>query len=236
MKTIKLSKNEIPKEKIIDYILASCTVFPFFKLQEIENNKYVDGGYKEPIPIDLAKKLGAEKLIIVNISVLSQKQKIQENENTIVIKPNNKLGFPLKFDSKTAKINIQYGYNDTMKKFGKLQGKKYTFKNITKVNIKDKYINTLKEHINTLEYIGKKFELNDNKIYTINKYHKLIKNIIDNYNIDMTKKIKQLKNSKEKIIYIYKLLTIEVNQKKLSKYKKLYKKEYKAAYYLYNNI
>ena len=31
------------------------------------------------------------------------------------------------FDKKRARIDLLYGYNDTMKKFGKLYGKKYTF-------------------------------------------------------------------------------------------------------------
>ena len=236
MEVIELIKKEIPKEKIIDYMLASCTVYPFFKLQEIENDKYVDGGYKEPIPIELAKKMGAEKLIIVNISALAKRQRIRENENVIVIKPKNKLGFPLKFDGETAKINIQYGYNDTLKKFGKLQGNKYTFRNLSKTLPKDKNIDTLEKYIKLLEYIGKKFDIEDNKIYTVKEYHKLIENKINNYEIDMAKKINQLKNNKERIIYIYKLLISDKNQNKYLRYKKLHPKEYKIAYYLYNNI
>jgi len=205
-KEMQFKKNNIEKNKLVDYLIASSTVYPFFKLKKIDNNNYIDGGFKNPVPIDLAKKLGAEKLIIVNNSVFKSKLKIKENENIILIKPNNKMCFPLKFDSLVAKKNINYGYNDTMKKFNKLYGKKYTFKDL---NSSNKTYN-----IDTLEFLGKIYQIDDSKVYDINEYNQLL---CDNM------------FSKNIINYFYKL--IKNNQKNFLK--RIFPKYYNAAYYLY---
>ena len=42
LKPIKITKENILKEQLVDYIVASSTVFPVFKLKEINNNKYVE--------------------------------------------------------------------------------------------------------------------------------------------------------------------------------------------------
>lgn len=38
-------KEDIPRGKLVDYILASSALFPALKVQDINKTKYVDGGF-----------------------------------------------------------------------------------------------------------------------------------------------------------------------------------------------
>ena len=140
-KPLILSKNKIPRDKLIDYLMASATCFPAFKMKEIDGDKYIDGGYYDNLPIELAIKLGAEFLIIVDLGAPGFKKKVNKKINSIIIKPKNNISFFLNFNEKAAKVNAKFGYNDTLKAFNKLEGNKFTFKknNISKyyLNIKD---------------------------------------------------------------------------------------------------
>ena len=236
LKSIKLTKKEIKREELFDYIIASSTVFPVFKLKNINNKKYIDGGVRDTMPYDLAIKMGAEKLIIVNTSYFFKyakiPKKITQKYDVIIIRPRNKTGPSLMFESKQSIKNIKYGYNDTMKIFGKFYGNKYTFKSIPNSNIfKDE-----KETVKIMEYLGRKFKLDDSRVYSINEYKKKIKNMLDIIKLKERKNVKDIKNilnQQEGIKFIYnKLLNNE--SKGINIIKNIVYREYLAAYYLYN--
>lgn len=228
LKTVKLTKSQIPKNKLIDYIIASSTVFPVFKLKKIGENTYIDGGYRDTVPLDLAKKMGANKFIIVNISTVEKIYRPSKKEKIIYISPNNNVGIPLIFNAQKAKINIRYGYNDTMKVFKKLYGKKYTFKELDKIYVKNEVFKTINSYIDTIEYLGMIFNIDDSQIYTIDKFNSILKKKMNDYNQNNS-----LVNSRERVIYIYNCL----NSKKITPgINKILNKEYKAAYYLYLNM
>ena len=230
IKAKELTKDKIPKEKLIDYIIASSTVFPVFKIKQIEKSKYIDGGFRENIPYNLAKKMGAKKFIIVNISHQKILPNFPKDNNHIYIKPNNDIGMPLIFNAKTATKSIKYGYNDTMKIFKKLFGKKYTFKNINKTYKKDEVFRTMNSYIDTLEYLGKAYNLDDSRIYDINNFNDLVIRSMKKEN--STNKIKELTNSRERIEYIYYNILNDKENKINKDIIKLLNKEYKAAYYI----
>lgn len=221
LKKVDLTKKEIKKEEFIDFLVASSTVYPFFKVKEIDNMKYIDGGYKDSIPIDLAYKMGANKLIIVNISVLEKRYKPDKNNMMITyIKPKNKIGSPLVFDKNIAICDLEYGYNDTMKAFKKYFGKKYTFKTIDYT--RNKIFNTYDKYINTIEELGNIFEIEDYKIYDISEFDKILLEKINN--IDSKKK--------KRILNMYKKIC---NNKriKMNKKNRILNKEVRCAYYVY---
>lgn len=228
LKPVKLTKSQIPKDKLIDYIIASSTVFPVFKLKEIGDNTYIDGGYRDTVPLDLAKKMGANKFIVVNISSVCKMYHPSKKEKIIYISPNNNIGLPLVFNAKKAKINIRYGYNDTMKVFKKMYGKKYTFKNLNKVYVKTDIFKTINSYIDTMEYLGMIFGIDDSQIYTIDKFNSILKKRIDDYSQNSS-----LINSRERVIYIYNCL---MSNKITPGINKILNKEYRAAYYLYLNM
>lgn len=127
-KPIQLTKKEIKKDLLDDYLMASATCFPAFKKKEINGEKYIDGGYFDNLPINLAIKMGAEEIIAVDLNAPGIKQIPTKKVKTITIKPKNKLTNFLNFHEEGSKRNIKLGYNDTMKAFHKLEGNKYTFK------------------------------------------------------------------------------------------------------------
>ena len=62
-KPITLTKREIPKEELKDYIIASATCFPVFKKKKIGESSFIDGGYHDNLPINLAINMGATEVI-----------------------------------------------------------------------------------------------------------------------------------------------------------------------------
>lgn len=130
LKPIEIVKKNIPKDKIKDYLMASATCFPAFKIKDIDGSSYIDGGYYDNMPVSLAISMGATEIIAVDISgksIIPRKEKKFDIPIT-VIKPKNDIGSFLVFDKTLATRNIKLGYNDTMKLYGKLEGNLYTFK------------------------------------------------------------------------------------------------------------
>ena len=145
-KPVEISKKDIPKEKLADYLMASASCYPAFKQKEIDGNKYIDGGVIDNLPINLAIDLGADEIIAIDLSAPGITKKPKKNVKITKVRPNNKLTNFLNFYEEGAKRNIKLGYNDTLKKFGKLEGKKYTFRLGT---IKKNQ----KKHLTTFQYI-----------------------------------------------------------------------------------
>ena len=239
-KPLILSKDKIPSDKLTDYLMASATCFPAFKMKEIDGDKYIDGGYYDNLPIELAIKLGAEFLIIVDLGAPGFKKKANKQIDSIIIKPKNSISFFLNFDEKTAKINAKYGYNDTLKAFKKLDGNKFTFKKNTistyYLNNKDNLLDTTeKKFLTSIEELGKIFKLDESKIYSLNSFIKALNKKIeleDSLDKNTIKSIKSLTkkiNSKTLILFFLNHLENNKTPRKLSK---VFSKEFKLARYL----
>lgn len=239
-KPLILSKDKIPSDKLTDYLMASATCFPAFKMKEIDGDKYIDGGYYDNLPIELAIKLGAEFLIIVDLGAPGFKKKANKQIDSIIIKPKNSISFFLNFDEKTAKINAKYGYNDTLKAFKKLDGNKFTFKKNTistyYLNNKDNLLDTTeKKFLTSIEELGKIFKLDESKIYSLNSFIKELNKKIETEGSLDKNTIKSIKGLTKKInsktLILYFLSNLE-NNKKTTKLSKIFSKEYKLARYL----
>lgn len=144
-----LSKDQIPNGKLISYISASAACFPAVEKKEIDGEYYIDGGYYDNLPINLAIDMGADEIIAVDLSALGIKQKVKSKNIKIdYIKSNNKRKFSLNFSPSNSKRSMKLGFNDTMKHFNMLDGKTYTFnrkdleKNYQKYS--ENYINLIK--------------------------------------------------------------------------------------------
>ena len=127
-KPVVITKATINKDSFSNYLVASASCFPAFKEKIINQKKYIDGGYYDNLPINLAIDLGATEIIAVDLNAPVIKQQPKEKIKTTTIKPRNKLTSFLYFQEKATIKSIKYGYNDTMKAFHKLEGNKYTFK------------------------------------------------------------------------------------------------------------
>lgn len=228
-KAVQMKKKDIPKDKLTDYLMASASCYPAFQKKDIDGNKFIDGGIFDNMPINLAIDLGADSIIAVDLCAPGVKARPKKHVDTITIKPNNKLTNFLNFYEEGSIRNIKFGYNDTMKVFGKYKGYKYTFKkknideaiseyhklfihNLNQILNSKKLIklidvnliDTEKLIIKTAEEIGLLLEFDETKIYKFRKFNK--------------KLLKEFKKNK-------------VNSKKISTIKELYemmlKKDYK---------
>lgn len=122
-------KSKLKKDEVKDYLMASSACFPAFKMYKIGKNSFIDGGYYDNLPINLAIKLGAEEVIAVNTGAIGITRKVKNDKVKVInIKPKNDIGNFLAFEKKYARRAIAFGYNDAMKTFGKLEGDLYTFR------------------------------------------------------------------------------------------------------------
>lgn len=124
-----VKKDNLNPGELKNYLLASASCFPAFKPTKIENDLFIDGGYYDNLPINLAVDLGADEVIAVDMGAIGFTKPVKnKNVNITYIRPKNNLGSFLAFEKDYARCAIDLGYNDTMKVYSKLDGDKYTFK------------------------------------------------------------------------------------------------------------
>ena len=168
------TKKKTKKEKMCDYIIASASCFPAFELKEIDGDKFIDGGYYDNLPINLAIEMGADEVVAIELDSLGIRRSVKDKDVKVTyIRPSCDLGSFLVFDKKLIKRNMRIGFNDTMKVFGKLDGEKYTFK-------KNDLTKNYKKYGDDFAYIAKRMiGLNSkrtiNQLTSITFYKRLIK-------------------------------------------------------------
>ncbi len=125
-----LWKKDIPRGRMMDYVLASCSCYPVVKPYEIDGRKYLDGGFYDYIPIRMALDAGADRIIAVNLEAVGRVQgdDIQEAGSRLtMIEPSDELGLFVVFDPANTRRIMRMGYLDTMKIYGAFEGNRYTF-------------------------------------------------------------------------------------------------------------
>lgn len=250
-----VKKKDIKTGQLKKYIIASSSCYPFFQKKKINAEKFMDGGYSDNLPINLAIDLGATEIIAVDLKAIGVKKKVNDKSVHITyIVPNNNIGGLLTFEQEIARRNIKYGFNDTMKVFKKLDGNKFTFKknHLTKNYLKyqDKYFEILLELFPSemdkvkdrymffnkiVEKVGLLFELDESLIYSKRIFNKKIKKKVNEVkDIDYDKKVKKVLsvfNKREMVKYFSKM--INKDNKKLSNYDLFMHEEVLLAIYLY---
>lgn len=179
-KKVQVFKNDIPKGKLIEYLLAS-SYLPIFKFKKIiDENYYLDGGAYDKCPVDMLINKKLDNIYVVR----AHRDKLPEyktNSNIYEIKSYKKLGSIIAFSKDVTNYNIKLGYYDTLKVIDKLDGNEYYFKNkneeyykkiLTNKKILKKYnkwlvLNNKRIIINTLEDICNYYKINKFKIYSI---------------------------------------------------------------------
>lgn len=122
-----LTKEQIPKGLLRDYIIASSSVYPVFPMHLIGDDYYIDGMYHDNLPIDLAIRMGAGELIVVDLHQEPQHPDFAGRPYVTYITPSEDLGGILAFDPEKIRQNIEMGYRDAMRTFGKYDGYVYCF-------------------------------------------------------------------------------------------------------------
>lgn len=243
LKPITLTKNQIPKNRLKDYLIASASCYPAFQKKNINGSNYIDGGFYDNLPINLAIDMGAEEVIAIDLKEVGFKQKVKDKSVKVkIISPRNDIGSFLVFDKNMARRCIKLGYNDTMKEFTLLEGNKYTFKKSSFDKFYEQYKEIYIDYLKRILKIEKDSNFFDKLIKitiykrllsgTKNKEKKEFINIIENlgalYELDDTKIYtlkKYNKILKEKI-------TSENEIEEVKKIELLTNEEYKVKYIL----
>lgn len=232
MKPVFATKQNTKPRKLRDYIMASATCFPVFATKKIDNQVFIDGGYYDNMPINLAFDLGADEVIAVDLDAIGMKRKVKDKDKKItVITPTNKIESFLMFEKNATREMIKFGYNDTMKKFHKLEGEQYTFRkgalahNCRKYkkdflrNVKkyvEKPVGTMKKlfHNQDVEKIMAQivedaldiFGMDATVIYNSTSFNKQLRQAFEKVTfskIESLEELKQIINRKIQIRYIY---------------------------------
>ncbi len=110
-----------------DWLVASASAYPALPIHKFEEGEFIDGGFYDNLPIDLALRMGAEEVIAIDLNVHPQHPVFLDRPQITYIFPQIEPAPFLDFGRETLRKYDIAGYNDTMKKFGRYDGVKYTF-------------------------------------------------------------------------------------------------------------
>mgnify|MGYP004631448973 FL=1 len=199
-KPIYLFKEEIPKNKLNEYIIASCFL-PVFKFEKmIDDSYYLDGGFHDYIPANSLLEKGYDQVYVVDLEAIGIKRPYIDKKKVVVIKPSRKLGSILDFKKNDIRNNIKMGYYDTLRVLKEFDGKKYIFKKcglwyyeylLKSVNNKEKEEmmkffgtkNAKRLVIKALEFVMKKENFTYFNIYKAKDVIKRIKYVNKDYGV-----------------------------------------------------
>ena len=129
LKPRELMLDEIPEGRVKDYLMASAACFPALRARDIDGVKFLDGGYSDNMPTGLAKRMGAEELVCVDLEGVGITRPNLTGLPTTMVRSYWELGDILHFDPDTARRNMELGYYDTLRAFGRIRGCAYAVDN-----------------------------------------------------------------------------------------------------------
>lgn len=127
--------NDIPRGKLIDYVLASASCFPIFPLKQIDGELYMDGGYADNMPIGMALQDGADEIIAVDVHPQPVHPEYASMPFLTEVRPLHELGSFLDFKPAQLRRSRLMGYHDTLKAYGRLDGIRYTFLRVNELKV-----------------------------------------------------------------------------------------------------
>ncbi|WP_071130267.1 patatin-like phospholipase family protein [Enterococcus timonensis] len=128
-KEVVVDMQKVPPEEFADWLVASASFFPGMAVAEIAGEFYMDGGYKNNLPQDVAVAHGAKRLVSIDAKGPGMIKKISHRLPELMVKSPWALGEVLSFTAQTAQENLQLGFLETQKLLQQAQGYWYTFTN-----------------------------------------------------------------------------------------------------------
>lgn len=161
MKPCYIWKDQMPQGLLVDYLIASSSLFPAIKPHEIGGVKYIDGGYADNLPIRMAIDRGASRVIAVDMDAIGvvRRDKAFAQYEIRTISSYWNLGAILLFDPNSARLNMRLGYLDTMRSFEVFDGFAYAFVRGTLSHVTNHFYSTFYETVDRLGFhnVRKKF-------------------------------------------------------------------------------
>lgn len=100
MQPVPMRLKNMPQGRLTDWIMASAACFPVFPLQKIDGERYLDGGYYDNLPIDMALADGMEEIIAVDVHPQHAHPEYLRMPFLKMIHPRHEVGGFLDFDSR----------------------------------------------------------------------------------------------------------------------------------------
>ncbi len=202
LKPLYIYKEDMAKDKIKDYIIASCYL-PIFKMEKIiDDNYYLDGGFYDLGPVSMLLKKGYDKIYLVKVHGVGVSKPYDENANVCVIESKRSLGGVIELNKNQVEENIKMGYYDALRIFKNYDGEKYVFKRHN-----EKYYKRLNKTVNSYLYKRVKnfFKTKNYKDTTIKALEYIMEQVgVNYYKIYSPKKIiKYLNKNFERDYFIY---------------------------------
>ena len=188
-----LMKEQIPDGMLLDYILASSTLFPAMKSYEINSLRYVDGGFTDNMPVGLALDHGATHVVAVDLDAVGviRKKRLNDADFIRIIQCPWDLGNFLIFDKINSKKIMRLGYLDTLKTFQVYEGSYYCY-------AKGEFD---RRSIQGAGMAGRIFELDPEIIYKKYIYDLYLKKAVDAHVSATEKEIQSYSNTRKNWIH-----------------------------------
>lgn len=129
--------REMKPGSLPDWIIASASCFPIFPSRQIDGQRYIDGGYCDNLPVDMALADGADEVIAVELHPYLTHPETARLPWLKVIRPRHSLGGFLDFDPRLMARNLRMGFQDAMKAYGRFDGWLYTFRQVNALSVAD---------------------------------------------------------------------------------------------------
>lgn len=119
--------EEMETGSLIDWLMASASCFPIFPMKQVGGNRYIDGGFCDNTPVEMAVRSGARDIVAIDIGKHRSHTQYDRRPNITYIRTSQPLGGLLTLDSALSARNRILGYNDVMRAFGRMRGVSYSF-------------------------------------------------------------------------------------------------------------
>lgn len=129
-KAVELFKEEIPEGELFSYLVASAN-FPVFNTRNRMEGNYVDGGFKNNLPLNMLPSKGITDLIAVRTFAPGFTKKFNNPDvNIFYIEPSKNLGSMFDFNREKSRKNLQLGYFDAYRSLKGYVGREFCIKPI----------------------------------------------------------------------------------------------------------
>ena len=119
--------EEMETGSLIDWLMASASCFPIFPMKQVGGDRYIDGGFCDNTPVEMAVRSGARDIVAIDIGKHRSHTQYNRRPNITYIRTSQPLGGLLTLDSALSARNRILGYNDVMRAFGRMRGVSYSF-------------------------------------------------------------------------------------------------------------
>ena len=119
--------EEMETGSLIDWLMASASCFPIFPMKQVGGDRYIDDGFCDNTPVEMAVRSGARDIVAIDIGKHRSHTQYDRRPNITYIRTSQPLGGLLTLDSALSARNRILGYNDVMRAFGRMRGVSYSF-------------------------------------------------------------------------------------------------------------